>query len=72
MSETMSKARKIAEMAFEKTQSQFMDRTRAVREWDAEISAHVEKTRRLRMARLEREQAGKQVSCLLAKGLKSV
>lgn len=72
MAETMSKARKIAEMAFEKTQSQFLDRTRAVREWDAEISAHVEKTSRLRIARLEREQAGKQVARPSVKNMKSV
>lgn len=64
MSEAMSKARKIAEQSFERTQSQFLERTRAVRERDAEISEHVEKTRRLRIARLERAQSGKQPSSL--------
>jgi hypothetical protein len=59
MSGTMSKARQIAEMAFAKTQSQFLDRTRAFLEQDAEISDRAEKTRRLRTARLEREQSGK-------------
>lgn len=59
MSGTMSKARQIAEMAFDKTQSQFLDRTRALQEQDAEISDRAEKTRRLRTARLEREQSVK-------------
>lgn len=58
MSGTMSKARQIAEMAFDKTQSQFLDRTRAFQEQDAEISDRAEKTRRLRTARLEREKSG--------------
>ena len=59
MSVKISKARKTAEMAFEKTQSQFLDRTRAMRERDTELSDYAEKTRRLRVARLEREEAGK-------------
>ncbi len=67
MSGTMSRARQIAEMAFEKTQPQLQDRTRALQEWDAEISERAEKTRRLRTARLEREQAGKSVAALTAK-----
>lgn len=59
---TMSKARQIAETAFDKTQSQFLDRTRAFQEQDAETSDRAEKTRRLRMARLERERSGKAVA----------
>ncbi|WP_253944277.1 hypothetical protein [Pseudogemmobacter hezensis] len=51
-------------MAFDKTQSQFLDRTRALEERDTEISERAEKTRRLRTARLEREQAGKLVASL--------
>lgn len=62
MSASISHARKTAETAFEKTQSQFLDRTRAMRERDTEISDHAEKTRRLRVARLAREKAGKQLS----------
>jgi hypothetical protein len=63
----MSRARQIAETAFDKTQSQFLDRTRALREHDAELSERADKTRRLRMARLEREQAGKEISSLPSK-----
>jgi len=66
MSGTMSRARQIAEMAFDKTQSQFLDRTRASQEREAEISDRAEKTRRLRTARLEREQAEKAVAALPA------
>ena len=64
MSGTLSRARQIAETAFDKTQSQFLDRTRALQERDTEISERAEKTRRLRTARLEREQAGKLVASL--------
>lgn len=60
MSGKMSKARQIAEIAFDKTQSHFLDRTRAMQERDVEIAEREEKTRRLRTARLERERAGKQ------------
>lgn len=60
MSATISQARRIAETAFEKTQSQFLDRTRAMRERDTEKSDHAEKTRRLRVARLEREKGTRQ------------
>ncbi|AZB57769.1 hypothetical protein EBL89_19950 [Cereibacter sphaeroides] len=67
MSGTISRARQIAEMAFEKTQSQFLDRTRALREHDAKLSERTDKTRRLRMARLEREQAVKEISSLPSK-----
>lgn len=48
-----------AEIAFNKTQSQFLDRTRAMQDWDNEAIERTEKTRRLRAARLEREAAGK-------------
>ncbi|ULB12594.1 hypothetical protein ORIO_22785 (plasmid) [Cereibacter azotoformans] len=67
MSGTMSRARQIAETAFSKTQSQFLDRTRALREQDAELSERANITRRLRIARLEREQAGKAISSLPSK-----
>lgn len=66
MSGTMSRARQIAELAFDKTQSQFLDRTRALQEWESEISDRAEKTRRLRTARLERERSGKAVAALPA------
>lgn len=65
MSDTLSKARQIAEVAFDKTQ--FQDRTRAEQEWDADISERAEKTRRLRTARLEREQSGKTIAALTAR-----
>lgn len=67
MSGTMSKARQAAEIAFDKTQSQFLDRTRAFQEQDAEVADRVEKTRRLRTARLEREQSGKAVAFAASK-----
>ncbi|ULB12293.1 hypothetical protein ORIO_21110 (plasmid) [Cereibacter azotoformans] len=67
MSGAMSRARQIAETAFNKTQSQFLDRTRALREQDAELSERANITRRLRIARLEREQAGKATSSLPSK-----
>lgn len=66
MSAPLSKARKNAELAFERTQTQFLDRTRAMRERDTELSEQEEKTRRLRVARLEREQAGKKTTGLPA------
>jgi len=53
-----------AEIAFNKTQSQFLDRTRAMQDWDNEAIERTEKTRRLRTARLEREAAGKLFSTL--------
>lgn len=64
MSGAMSRARQIAEAAFDKTQTQFRDGRRALQELDAEISERAEKTRRLRTARLERERAGQAVSAL--------
>lgn len=67
MSGTMSRARQIAEVAFDKTQSQFLGGTRALQERDSEISERAEKTLRLRTARLEREQSGMAVTALQAK-----
>ncbi|ADE86620.1 hypothetical protein U717_06655 [Rhodobacter capsulatus R121] len=67
MSGQMSKARQLAEIAFSKTQSQFLERTRALQEQDSEISERAAKTLRLRTARLEREQAGKAIAVLRAK-----
>lgn len=56
---TMSRARQTAEAAFDKTQSQFRSKTRALDEHDTEAAERAEKTRRLRAARLEREQFAK-------------
>lgn len=58
MSETVSKARQLAEIAFDKAQSQFHARTRAFEEHDTVAAERAEKTQRLRAARLEREQSG--------------
>ncbi|WP_444459803.1 hypothetical protein [Rhodobacter capsulatus] len=44
MSGQMSKARQLAEIAFSKTQSQFLERTRALQEQDSEISERAAKT----------------------------
>lgn len=63
----MSRARQIAEMAFNKTQSHFLDRTRALQDQDTEISERAAKTLRLKTARLEREQAGKAIAARSAK-----
>ena len=60
MSEAVSKARQMAEIAFDKTQSQFLARTRAFEEHDTVTAERAEKTQRLRAARLEREQSGVQ------------
>jgi len=60
----MSKTRQLAEIAFNKTQSQFLKRTRALQEQDSEISERAAKTLRLRTERLEREQAGKAIAVL--------
>lgn len=56
---TMSRARQTAEAAFDKTQSQFLSRTRALDEQNTEAAERAEKTRRLRAARLESEQVTK-------------
>ncbi len=67
MSDTMSKARQIAEVAFDKTQSQFQDRTRTVQERDADVTKRAEKNHRLKMARLENEKSRQPVAAFTAK-----
>ncbi|PYF06149.1 hypothetical protein C8J30_1355 [Rhodobacter viridis] len=67
MTGQMSKARQLAEIAFNKAQSQFLERTRAFQEQDSEISERAAKTLRLRTERLEREQAGKAIAVLRTK-----
>ena len=67
MSGRMSKARQIAEIAFNRTQSQFLERTRALQEQDSEISERAAKTLRLRTERLETEQTGKASAVLRTK-----
>lgn len=56
MTETYSKPRQQAEIAFGKTQSQFLSRDRAHEELDAVVVARDEKTQRLREARLAKEE----------------
>ncbi|MDZ5454791.1 hypothetical protein [Labrys sp. ZIDIC5] len=55
MTESYSKPRQQAEIAFGKTQSQFLARERAFEELESAGSARDEKTLRLREARLARE-----------------
>lgn len=55
MSETHSKSRQQAELAFSKAQTQFTVRTRVVEEMDSIAQARDEKTLRLREARLAKE-----------------
>lgn len=55
MSGNMSKALQLADEAFAKTQSQVLGRTRASQDHDDENADRAEKTKRLRLARLERE-----------------
>jgi hypothetical protein len=56
MTETYSKPRQQAEIAFGKAQSQFLSRDRAHEELDAVVVARDEKTQRLREARLAKEE----------------
>ncbi|WP_184470847.1 hypothetical protein [Rhizobium esperanzae] len=56
MTETYSKARKQAEIAFGNAQSQFLARNRAVDETDPTLRAREEKTLRLRQAREAKEE----------------
>ncbi|OLP57949.1 hypothetical protein BJF93_14040 [Xaviernesmea oryzae] len=56
MTETYSKTRQQAEIAFGKTQTQAVARERAFEELDSIAVARDEKTRRLRDARLARDQ----------------
>lgn len=55
MTQTQSKSRQQAEVAFSKAQSQFFARDRAVEEQEAIVRAREEKTLRLREARLAKE-----------------
>jgi hypothetical protein len=55
MAQTHSKSRQRAEIAFGKTQSQFVARQRVVEERDSLVLAREEKTTRLREARLAKE-----------------
>jgi hypothetical protein len=57
LTENLSKAREQAEMAFGKTQSQFLARNRIVDERDAVVQARDEKTMRLRELRMAKEAA---------------
>ncbi len=74
MSQTHSKARQKAEIAFANAQSQFFARNRAVEELDSLILAREEKTRRLREARLAKEMNDREAATasLLARRAKSV
>ena len=60
MTEQLTKSRQTAEIAFAKTQSQFLARGRAIDEQDAITSARDEKTIRLREARLTREREARE------------
>lgn len=64
-----SRLRQQAEIAFTRTQSQYLARKRAVEDLDAAVQAHDEKTSRLRTARLakELENRGRLTASLLAK-----
>jgi hypothetical protein len=64
-----SRLRQQAEIAFTRTQSQFLARKRAVEELDATVQAHDDKTSRLRKARLDKEleNRGRVTASLLAK-----
>ena len=55
MTETQSKSRQQAEIAFGHTQSQFFARGHAVEEMDSIVQAREAKTQRLREARLAKE-----------------
>ncbi|NEJ74544.1 hypothetical protein GR197_29135 [Rhizobium phaseoli] len=55
MSDTHSKSRQQAEIAFGNAQSQFLARSRAVEEIDQTVRAREEKTLRLREAREAKE-----------------
>ena len=56
MNNTLSKSRQVAEVAFAKTQSQALARSRALEEHDSIASSRDEKTNRLREARLTKER----------------
>lgn len=68
MTQTHSRARQEAEIAFARAQSQFLARESAVEELDAVARARQEKTVRLKKARLakereDRERATAVISC---------
>ena len=69
MSQTHSKSRQKAEVAFANAQSQFFARNSAVEELDSLVQAREEKTRRLREARLSKEMKDREAATasLLAK-----
>ncbi|MND25864.1 hypothetical protein D3C80_163000 [compost metagenome] len=69
MSQTHSKSRQKAEIAFANAQSQFFARNSAVEELDSLVLAREEKTRRLRAARLAKELKDRETAtvALLAK-----
>ena len=74
MSQTHSKSRQKAEIAFADAQSQFFARNSAVEELDSLVLAREEKTRRLREARLAKELNDREAATasLLAKRAKTV
>jgi hypothetical protein len=69
MTQTYSKSRERAEIAFGNAQSQFIGRGHAVEERDLFVQAREEKTARLREARLAKETLDRNsaVAILLAK-----
>lgn len=69
MTETLSKSRQTADVAFGKAQSQFVARKRAFEELDLVVVARDAKTVRLREARLAKE-AEDRLSLLSAKSSK--
>ncbi|MBB5042940.1 hypothetical protein [Shinella fusca] len=73
MSQTHSKSRQQAEIAFANAQSQFFARNSAVEELDSLTLAREEKTRRLREARLAKELNDREAATasLIAKRAKS-
>lgn len=64
-----SRSRQQAEIAFTRTQSQFLARKRAVEDLDSAVQAHDEKTLRLREARFAKqvEERGRATASLLSK-----
>lgn len=74
MSQTHSKSRQKAEVAFANAQSQFFARNCAVEELDSLVLAHEEKTQRLRAARLAKELKDRETATasLLAKRARSI
>jgi Tfp pilus assembly protein PilN len=70
MTQTHSKSRQQAEIAFGHTQSQFFARNHAIEELESVVQAREAKTQRLREARLakEAEDIAKASAVLIAKG----